>query len=81
MRQKNNGEIDSIPIEIINRKIALTDSLNYLIISKLFIKYGFLGYDEVGELGSHNFWLLVQHQDKQIDFQERVLEEMKKIYR
>jgi hypothetical protein len=40
-------------------------------------KYGFPGYDLVGEKGSNNFWLMVQHCDKDISFQQRVLKAMK----
>lgn len=41
-------------------------------------KYGFLGFDKVGEEGSNNFWLIVQHSDNFTDFQKRVLKMMKK---
>ena len=39
-------------------------------------KYGFPGYDLVGEKGSNNFWLMVQHCDKDVPFQRRVLKAM-----
>jgi len=51
---------------------ANTDSLKVL-----FNKYGFLGFDKVGKKGSKNFWLLVQHADHDISFQEEVLKSMK----
>ena len=47
-------------------------------IEKMFGKYGFLGYDKVGEEGSKHFWLLVQHSDKLPEFQKRVLKAMDK---
>lgn len=40
-------------------------------------KYGFPGYDLVGKKGSNNFWLMVQHCDKDVGFQQRVLKTMK----
>lgn len=40
-------------------------------------KYGFPGYDLVGEKGSNHFWLMVQHCDKDVSFQRRVLKAMK----
>lgn len=43
---------------------------------KIFRKYGFPGYDMVGESGSNHFWLMVQHADKYPDFQKRVLKRM-----
>ncbi len=43
---------------------------------ELFKKFGFLGWDLVGEEGSHHFWLMVQHADDDTDFQYAVLKEM-----
>ncbi len=40
-------------------------------------RYGFPGYDLVGEKGSNNFWLMVQHCDKHVPFQQKVLKAMK----
>ena len=51
---------------------ANTDTLK-----ALFDQYGFLGFDKVGKKGSKNFWLLVQHADHDISFQEEVLKSMK----
>lgn len=42
----------------------------------VFDKYGFPGYDLVGEKGSNNFWLMVQHCDKNVGFQQSVLKAM-----
>jgi len=46
-------------------------------LKSIFDKYGFPGYDLVGEKGSHNFWLMVQHCDKDVNFQQAVLKAMK----
>jgi hypothetical protein len=46
-------------------------------LSVVFEKYGFPGYDLVGEKGSNDFWLMVQHCDKNVPFQEGVLKAMK----
>ena len=51
---------------------------NELRVSAVFGKYGFPGYDLVGEKGSNNFWLIVQHCDKNVSFQQKVLKAMKK---
>jgi hypothetical protein len=72
-----NGEIDTLTIAQIKTRISEVDSLNYLIITDLFNRYGYLGYNKVGVISSHYFWLLVQHSDKHPDFQERVLDSMK----
>ena len=70
-------EIDTVNIEVIMSQVRVTDSLNFLVIKPLFDKYGYLGYDKVGDQSSHNFWLLVQHTDKHPDFQDSVLIKMK----
>lgn len=54
-----------------------TDILNYPKLKRIFNSYGFPSYDIVGVKGSHNFWLLVQHQDMHPAFQDSVLSAMK----
>ena len=57
------------------------DSINKLNKEKIdnyFKKYGFLGIDNVGEEGSNDFWLIVQHSDNFPEFQKKVLKMMKK---
>jgi len=44
---------------------------------QIFNEYGFPGFDLVGEKGSFNFWLIVQHCDFDPDFQQKVLASMK----
>lgn len=39
-------------------------------------RYGYPGFQQVGEQSSSNFWLLVQHADAQPDFQRRILKLM-----
>lgn len=46
-------------------------------LKQVFDKHGFIGFDLVGEEGSQNFWLMVQHSDKNPDFQKEVLQKMK----
>lgn len=48
------------------------------ILENMFNRYGFPGFDVAGKEGSYSFWLMVQHCDKWPDFQNRVLEDMKK---
>lgn len=40
-------------------------------------EYGFPGFNLVGEEGSKNYWLTVQHADHDPEFQQRVLDSMK----
>ncbi|WP_426476095.1 DUF6624 domain-containing protein [Chryseobacterium sp. CBSDS_008] len=44
----------------------------------LYKKYGYLGIDKVGEKGETQFWAIVQHYDKSVDFQNKVLKSLKK---
>lgn len=46
-------------------------------LKEIFNKHGFVGFDLVGEDGTRNFWLMVQHSDHNPDFQKEVLEKMK----
>lgn len=69
-----------------NESVGIRDSLfkiqtnifrsNTDTIKKLFELHGFLGFDKIGKRGAHNFWLLVQHADHDIGFQEIVLDSM-----
>ena len=75
----NNKELgdDTISMKTISYNMIRTDSLNYFQCLKIFSQYGFPDYLLVGTKGSFNFWLLVQHQDKQPEFQNSVCEMMK----
>ena len=46
-------------------------------LEKIFDEFGYPGYDLVGEEGSNDFWLMVQHSDKDLQFQSKVLEKLK----
>lgn len=46
-------------------------------LEEIFYTYGYPGYSLVGELGSQNFWLMVQHCDFDPIFQSKVLEKLK----
>lgn len=47
-------------------------------LQKILSDYGYPGFDLVGKQGSRDFWLLVQHLDQWPDFQQKVLDAMKK---
>jgi hypothetical protein len=46
-------------------------------IKEIFDQYGFAGYNLVGEKGSSDFWVMVQHSDHNPEFQLDVLGKMK----
>lgn len=77
IRKISNNEESKISKEEAISQVQETDSKHYPILQQFYKKYGFVGFDEAGEDGSHNFWLLVQHQDRHVDFQLAVLEDMK----
>lgn len=79
IRDFDNKELrnDTISKETIIKNMIITDSLNLFHVKIIFRKYGFPGYDILGQEGSRNFWLIVQHQDKIPAFQDSVLQLMK----
>lgn len=47
-------------------------------ITEWFEQYGYLGIEQVGEEGANTFWLVIQHADNNLPFQEKMLAAMKK---
>ncbi len=45
---------------------------------KLYSKYGYLGYNEVGKENSSKFWITIQHADNDLNFQKEILKSLKK---
>jgi hypothetical protein len=76
-RKFNNGEIDTLDSKTISTNLRLTDSLNFIVIHRIFKQFGYPGHDMVGATSSHNFWLIVQHMDTHPTFQDSVLTKMK----
>ena len=76
--QNKGFEWYSLEIQQVMKNGQKADSLNMIVLKKLFKEYGFLGIEEVGKQGSSNFWLMMQHCDNDPKFQEEVLSEMKK---
>lgn len=75
----NNHELDTNVYKLtdIQRKLKVTDSLNYFELKSITDTYGFPGYDLVGEDYSNSFWNIIQHQDLNTQFQKEVLLKMK----
>jgi hypothetical protein len=63
--------------ETIESKCTETDSINELKAKAIIKKYGYPGYNLVGE-SSNDFWAIIQHCDDDVPFQEHVLALMKK---
>lgn len=47
-------------------------------IKNLYSKYGYLGFKEVGKENSVKFWLPIQHADNDVEFQKKMLKELKR---
>jgi hypothetical protein len=73
----NNIPKDSVNRKTLTKNMVKTDSMNSLEIRRIFYKYGFPNFDLVGQTGSEDFFIVVQHQDKFPVFQDSVLTSMK----
>jgi hypothetical protein len=75
---KPNGQFKNYPNENWNKfkDSVFTKHKNRL--ENLINKYGYLGINEIGESGTNDLWLFVQHSDKFPEFQKKVLKSMNK---
>lgn len=71
------SNISKLSIEVLNRKRDSVFQANGEQAKAIFDSHGFLGMDRLGAAGAKNFWLIVQHSDYDLDFQEKVLAAMK----
>ena len=65
-----SGEIDGELIE----RVTEVDAANTAWMKDLVAEHGWPGNSRVGEKGAGDAWLLVQHADQDLEFQERCLE-------
>jgi hypothetical protein len=72
----NKKEKSDYDQETIEKRWKTTDSINELKAKVIINKYGYPGYDLVGEI-SDDFWAIIQHCDDDAPFQEHVLRLMK----
>lgn len=78
LRKYHNNELDTSKYNLsdIEFNIRKTDSLNFFEVQDIIKKFGFPGYDIVGEDYSNSFWNIIQHQDNNLEFQKAVLTKM-----
>jgi hypothetical protein len=69
----DNGKTSAFNKATIEYNWKKTDSLNLIEAKSIIKNYGYPGCDVVGESGSNRFWIIVQHCDNDINFQQRVL--------
>ncbi|MDB4904317.1 MAG: hypothetical protein JWQ63_3598 [Mucilaginibacter sp.] len=72
----NKKEKSDYDQETIEKGWKTSDSINELKAKVIINKYGYPGYDLVGEI-SDDFWAIIQHCDDDVPFQEHVLSLMK----
>lgn len=70
MRKIKNRELHKIEGNL----VYIIDQLHNLKIKEIITKYGYPTQKILGRKGMYNFWLLVQHQDQDIDLQKVCLE-------
>jgi len=63
----------------INHEIQLADSLNHIHAKDILRKYGWPKLSEIGRDGQNNLWLIVQHADDDVFFQQTALSAMLKL--
>lgn len=59
-------------------QINTVDTSNLKKAKQLFQEYGYPGKSLVGATASHRFWIIVQHCDEEVSFQQQVVKELKK---
>ena len=76
-----NGGKDKVKLDSLNslkKEIFIT---NYKNIKSIYEDIGYPSISRYGKENSYNYWLLVQHCDNDVVFQENVLNKMKKLLR
>lgn len=76
MREKNGAtKSGSKALSFNNYLIYIVDFVHGCKIRDIVSKYGYPNVRSVGKKGMHSLWLLVQHQDQNLDFQKECLKE------
>ncbi|HJV79191.1 MAG TPA: DUF6624 domain-containing protein [Paludibacter sp.] len=73
--QTNNDSLE----EIINEQINQSDFNNLTKAKEIIKKYGWLKISQIGKDGQNNLWLIVQHADQDVMFQQTALKAMEKL--
>lgn len=73
--QSNNDSL----LRIINRQINQSDLNNLNRAKKIIKQHGWLKISEIGKDGQNNLWLIVQHADQDVLFQQTALLAMEKL--
>jgi hypothetical protein len=79
LRFRRVRALKKMDIQSINLEIEKADRHNTAEVKDILQKYGWPKITDIGKDGQNNFWLLVQHADHDIHFQQHALREMKKL--
>lgn len=79
LRYKRIQTKDKNQRKLVNQAIHKTDSTNLVQAKAIINKYGWPKLSEIGKDGQNNFWLMVQHADGDVIFQQKALNAMKKL--
>jgi hypothetical protein len=78
LRYKRVQTNDDSLLKIINEQIIQSDLNNLKKAKDIIMKYGWLTVSQIGKDGQNNLWLIVQHADQDVLFQQTVLLAMEK---
>ncbi len=79
LRYKKAQNNDEKLTKTINQEINEADSFNLIQAKKIIKQYGWPKISEIGKDGQNNLWLIVQHADQDVLFQNKALSEMEKL--
>lgn len=79
LRYKRAQLKDQSEVDQVQREINQVDQQNLQQAKLLLSKYGWPKQSAIGKDGANNFWLVVQHADNDVIFQQEALKEMRKL--
>ena len=79
LTMKMNGQTDTLSEQHLINEINKADKRHFSLVVQIFKDHGYPSYKLVGNKSAHHYWLLVQHQEGHIQFQEKILEAMNEL--
>ncbi len=79
LRYKRVQTTNDSLLEVIEQEISRADFSNLMRTKDIVAEYGWLKISQIGKDGQNNLWLLVQHADQDVIFQQTALLAMEKI--
>ncbi|SHK02521.1 tetratricopeptide repeat protein [Epilithonimonas mollis] len=79
LRYRKSQNTDESLAKTIDQQINEADSFNLIQAKKIIKQYGWPKISDIGKDGQNNLWLIVQHADQDVLFQNEALSEMEKL--